>query len=198
MGIERPEAAGVVERHDVDQGAEQPLVTAHQAKVAAQQLVAIVLMLAHPALGLGHCAGGPRQIQFLIECQRQRGDVHLHAGHGQGRRADAVHHHQAQQCLALTTGKRQLGREPGQQQIGPAQLVVIGEAHQGLPQRRRQEAALADKLGGDGGTGLAEGAHLGPVLQLLLPEGVGGGVLAARIPGQLLGQHLIKQAERGR
>lgn len=112
MGTERPETAGVIERHDVDQGAEQSLVAPHQAKVAAQQFVAVVLVLAHAALGLGlgHGAGRPRQIQFFTERQRQRGDVHLHTGHGQGGRADAVHHHQAKQRLLLATGKGELGR----------------------------------------------------------------------------------------
>ena len=169
----------MIERHDVDQGAEQAFVAPHQAKIAAQQLVAVVLVFAHPALGLGHGAGGSRQIQPLFELQSKGGNVHLHAGHGQRRRADAVHHHQAEQGLILTARKRQLGREAGQQQIGPAQLVLIGKAGQGLPQRRRQRAALADKVGSNRRAGLAKGLHLGPALQLLLPEGSGGGVLAA-------------------
>ena len=196
MGTERPEAAGVIERHDIDQGAEQSLVAPHQAKVAAQQLVAIVLVLAHAALGLGHGAGRPRQIQFFTERQRQRGDVHLHAGHCQGGRPDAVHHHQAKQRLLLATGKGELGREAGQQQIGPTQLVLVGKAGQGLPERRRQGAALANKFGGDGRAGLAKGFHLGPALQLLLPEAAGGSVLAALLADQLFGQYLIQQAKR--
>ncbi|MNV00466.1 hypothetical protein D3C71_906280 [compost metagenome] len=175
----------MIERHDVDQRAEQALVAPHQTKVAAQQLVAVVLVFAHPAFGLGHGAGSPRQIQPLFELQSKGGDVHLHAGHGQRRRADAVHHHQAEQGLILAARQRQLGREAGQQQIGPAQLVLVGKAGQGLPQRRRQRAALADKFGGNGGAGLAKGCHLGPGLQLLLPEGAGGGVLAALLAARL-------------
>ncbi len=156
-----------------------------------------MLVFAHPALGLGHGAGGPRQIQFFTQCQCQRGNVHLHAGHGQRRRADAVHHHQAEQGLTLAARQRQLGREAGQQQIGPAQLVLVGKAGQGLPQRRRQRAALADKFGGDGGSGLAKGLHLGPTLQLLLPEGASGGVLAALLAARLFRQHLSQRAEGG-
>ena len=187
----------MIERHDVDQRAEQALVAPHQAKVAAQQLVAVVLVFAHPALGLGHGAGGSRQIQFFTQCQRQRGNVHLHAGHGQRRRADAVHHHQAEQGLILAARQRQLGRETGQQQIGPAQLVLVGKAGQGLPERRRQRTALADKFGGNRCAGLAKGLHLGPALQLLLPEGAGGGVLAALLAARLFCQHLSQRAEGG-
>ncbi|MNE60698.1 hypothetical protein D3C80_1558650 [compost metagenome] len=110
MGTERPEAAGVIKRHDVDQGAEQSLVAPYQAKVSTQQLVTVVLVLAHAALGLGHGAGHPCQIQFFTERQRQRGDVHLHTGHCEGGRPDAVHHHQAKQSLLLAAGKGELGR----------------------------------------------------------------------------------------
>ncbi|MNE31266.1 hypothetical protein D3C80_1248210 [compost metagenome] len=110
MGTERSEAAGVIEGHDINQGAEQALLSPHQAKVAAQQFVAVVLVLAHAALGLGHGAGRPRQIQFFTKIEGKGGDVHLHAGHCQRRRADAVHHHQAKQRLLLATGKGELGR----------------------------------------------------------------------------------------
>ncbi|MNJ41246.1 hypothetical protein D3C77_361640 [compost metagenome] len=197
MGTEGAKPAGMIERHDVDQGAEQPLDAPHQAKVSAQQLVAVVLVLAHAALGLGHGAGRPRQIQFFTKIEGKGGNVHLHAGHCQRRRADAVHHHQAEQDLALAACQGELGREAGQQQIGPAQLVLVGKAGQGLPERRGQRTALADKFGGDGRAGVTKGLHLGPALQLLLPEAAGGGVLAALLAARLFRQHLRQRTEGG-
>ncbi|MNE04100.1 hypothetical protein D3C80_966230 [compost metagenome] len=74
--------------------------------------------------------------------------------------------------------------------------MLVGKAGQGLPERRGQRTALADKFGGDGRAGLAKGLHLGPGLQLLLPEGAGGGVLAALLAARLFGQHLVQQAKR--
>ncbi len=88
-----------------------------------------------------HGAGGSRQVQLFTQCQRQRGNVHLHAGHSQRRRADAVHHHQAEQGLILAARQRQLGREPASSRSGQPSLCSSAK-----PVRDCQSAAGSGRL----------------------------------------------------
>ncbi|MNQ64851.1 hypothetical protein D3C85_792880 [compost metagenome] len=90
------EALRSIERHDIDQRAEQALLAADPAEVAAQRFIAVMLILAAAAAQLADALRSFEQVRLIAQIEAQRRNVHLHAGHVEGSRTHAVHHHQAE------------------------------------------------------------------------------------------------------
>ncbi len=81
----------VVERHDVDDGTEQPALAVQQFPVAADLFVPVALMRTGPADLLRDLGHQLEQAEVRVYRQPQRHDVHDHAGDPQGRRAQPPH-----------------------------------------------------------------------------------------------------------
>ncbi len=184
-----------IERHDIDQRPEQALLATDAPQVATQRLVTVVLMLAAAATQLADGRGAVDQVGVVGQVQAQRRDVHLHAGHVEGCRTDAVHHHQPERLRTATGDLPQLGAQAGEQQVGPADAITFGDTVQCLPQGCGKCRAVADETGGYRRMAFAEADRLGHPRELFQPVGASRRGSPLGLPFLFFRQYRIVSAE---